>query len=112
MTRIGKPDVTNPNCMSNHYTVAGTDIAYNGESFRYNIRTLKNLREKVDELPEEIRGDILRNYQVAVKVILEASRIIHGPLVDQEKLEQVTSKPNDYHTDIEVLEDLAKIFKE
>jgi len=111
MTNIGKKCIINPEFMQEPYEVGNRGIFYDAGKFREQVEKLRLLKGETDNFPEEIKERVLQGYESVVKLTLEASRVIHGPIVDQEKLKLVISTSNDYHTDMDRLESLIDVFK-
>ena len=93
------------------YQVSGSDISYDAESYRRYVQMVRNARRDLDELPPKIRRVILPIIQDILGGAIRASREIYLPLIDKEKLKIVESSPNDFHTDLDGLEELSKIFE-
>ena len=93
------------------YLIAGTNISYDDIKFREYMAALRRLRAEIDTLPAEIRHRVLSITSDCFYNTLRAAKVLHEPLLDSEKVNTVLRTPNDYNTDIGVLESREKLFR-
>ncbi|MBI2507543.1 hypothetical protein HYV89_01175 [Candidatus Woesearchaeota archaeon] len=86
------------------YKVPGTNVEYDDEFYRSFVRDVRDAVKQVEQMPKECRDEIRRILRTVIRGTYLATRQLYDPLVDQEKMDTIESKGNDYLTDLDDLE--------
>ena len=86
---------------------SNSDVSYRNDAHRSFLQKIVDVRNSVNELPEEVRGRVREMLGQAVCGAMDASRTIYDSLIDPARLKAVDG---DYLTDMNGLDELPKWF--
>ena len=86
------------------YKIPGTNIEYDNDFYRSFVQDVRDAVNQVEQMPKECRDDARRILKIAIMGTYLATRQLYDLLVDQEKMDIIESKGNDYLTDLDDLE--------
>ena len=89
---------------SEPYIIAGTDIGYDAGIYRGHIQDVREAIGEIERLHNVNREHARRVLEKLIRGVYLATRRLYDPLVDQEKMNTVEAKDNDYLTDLGDLE--------
>ena len=89
------------------YEILGTGIGYDEDKYRAARSLIRSALRGVNDLPVNVRDEVYRLLGMAVRGTYCATREIYNPLLDPKKQAIVEGSSNDYHTDMECLEELV-----